>query len=51
MDNLIVGTLGEGVFWFDAKGNYQRISEAEGLSSDDVLSLCLDSEGDLWVGT
>jgi ligand-binding sensor domain-containing protein/signal transduction histidine kinase len=49
--NLIVGTLGEGVFWFDAKGNYQHISETEGLSSDDVLSLCPDSEGDLWVGT
>ncbi|HXL72077.1 MAG TPA: two-component regulator propeller domain-containing protein, partial [bacterium] len=49
--NLIVGTLGEGVFWFDADGKFRRISKEDGLSSDFVLSLCLDSEGDLWVGT
>jgi signal transduction histidine kinase/ligand-binding sensor domain-containing protein len=49
--NLIVGTLGEGVFWFDANGKLRRISKEDGLSSDFVLSLCLDSEGDLWVGT
>ena len=49
--NLIVGTLGEGIFWFDADGHYQHISTADGLSSDNVLSVCLDNEGDLWVGT
>jgi signal transduction histidine kinase/ligand-binding sensor domain-containing protein len=49
--NLIVGTLGEGIFWLDADGKFQRISKEDGLSSDFVLSLCLDSEGDLWVGT
>jgi ligand-binding sensor domain-containing protein/signal transduction histidine kinase len=49
--NLIVGTLGAGVFWFQPDGHYRRISTAEGLSSDFVLSLCLDNEGDLWVGT
>ena len=49
--NLIVGTLGEGVFWFDENGNYRHISKADGLSSDYVLSMCLDNEGDLWVGT
>jgi signal transduction histidine kinase/ligand-binding sensor domain-containing protein len=49
--NLIVGTLGEGIFWFDANGKFRRISKEDGLSSDFVLSLCLDSEGDLWVGT
>ena len=30
--NLIVGTLGEGVFWFDADGNYRQISTDQGLS-------------------
>jgi len=49
--NLIVGTLGAGVFWFDASGKYERISKVEGLSSDYVLSLCMDREGNLWVGT
>ncbi|HEU6447542.1 MAG TPA: two-component regulator propeller domain-containing protein [Verrucomicrobiae bacterium] len=47
--NLIVGTIGEGVFWFDADGNYQRIDSQ--LSSPDVLSLCMDDAGNLWVGT
>lgn len=49
--NLIVGTLGEGIFWFDADGHYSRISTVDGLSSDNILSLCLDNEGDLWAGT
>ena len=49
--NLIVGTLGAGVFWYDAKGSYERISKAQGLSSAFVLSLCMDREGNLWVGT
>ena len=49
--NLIVGTLGEGVFWYDADGKYQRITTEQGLSSAFVLSLCTDREGTLWVGT
>ncbi|MGA3266989.1 MAG: two-component regulator propeller domain-containing protein [Verrucomicrobiota bacterium] len=49
--NLIVGTLGLGVFWYDANGKYQTISTEQGLSSAYVLSLCMDSEGNLWVGT
>ncbi len=49
--NLIVGTLGAGIYWFRPDGHYRRISTAEGLSTDFVLSLCLDNEGDLWVGT
>jgi ligand-binding sensor domain-containing protein/signal transduction histidine kinase len=49
--NLVVGTLGGGVFWFDADGNYRHISKAQGLSSPIVLSLCLDREGNLWAGT
>jgi ligand-binding sensor domain-containing protein/signal transduction histidine kinase len=49
--NLIVGTPGNGVYWFDARGNYRHIAREQGLSSDYVLSLCVDQEGDLWVGT
>ena len=49
--NLIVGTPNDGVYWFAADGNYRHLSKAQGLSSDYVLSLCLDREGDLWVGT
>ena len=49
--NLIVGTWGAGVFWYDANGKYERISREQGLSSAFVLSLCMDREGNLWVGT
>ncbi len=49
--NLIVGTLGAGVFWYDADGNYQQISTEQGLSHPGVLSLCMDSGGNLWAGT
>ena len=49
--NLIVGTVGDGVFWFDADGKYQRISTGQGLSHPAVLSLCMDHEENLWVGT
>jgi ligand-binding sensor domain-containing protein/signal transduction histidine kinase len=49
--NLIVGTLGEGVFWYAADGKYRQISREQGLSSAFVLSLCMDREGNLWVGT
>ncbi len=49
--NLIVGTLGAGVFWSDADGNFQHISTEQKLSSPIVLSICLDQEGNLWAGT
>ncbi len=49
--NLIVGTLGAGVFWYGADGKYQQISTEQGLSKEYVLSLCMDSGGNLWVGT
>jgi ligand-binding sensor domain-containing protein/two-component sensor histidine kinase len=49
--NLIVGTLGAGVFWFEPDGSCRQISKAQGLASDFVLSLCMDRGGNLWVGT
>jgi ligand-binding sensor domain-containing protein/signal transduction histidine kinase len=50
--NLIVGTSGDGVFWFDAKGDSQHLSSNIGrLSHNTILSLLVDREGDLWVGT
>jgi len=49
--NLIVGTLGAGIFWYDANGGCQNVSTNEGLSSHLVLSLCMDRAGNLWAGT
>jgi signal transduction histidine kinase/ligand-binding sensor domain-containing protein len=49
--NLVVGTYGYGVYWFDAEGKATRISTEDGLSHDSVLSLTVDREGCLWVGT
>ncbi len=49
--NLVVGTHGDGVYWFDAQGQAKRISEEEGLSSKYVLAVMVDREGCLWVGT
>jgi len=49
--NLIVGTLGAGVFWYAADGKHEQISTNQGLSSAFVLSACMDQQGNLWVGT
>jgi ligand-binding sensor domain-containing protein/signal transduction histidine kinase len=49
--NLIVGTSGAGIYWFDGKGGVDCISTNQGLSNTHILSLQMDREGDLWVGT
>jgi ligand-binding sensor domain-containing protein/signal transduction histidine kinase len=49
--NLVVGTLSAGVYWFDASGKATHIGAEDGLSFAGVLSVCVDREGNLWVGT
>jgi signal transduction histidine kinase/ligand-binding sensor domain-containing protein len=48
---LVVGTRGSGIFWFDIAGGFRHLTKTNGLSQDFVLSLCFDSEKNLWVGT
>jgi len=47
--NLLVGTLGAGLFWFDAEGNATCLSKNQDLSDNYILSLHVDREGSLWV--
>jgi ligand-binding sensor domain-containing protein/signal transduction histidine kinase len=49
--NLLVGTLGAGVFWYDAQGKATALSNNEGLSDSFILSLQVDRERNLWIGT
>jgi ligand-binding sensor domain-containing protein/signal transduction histidine kinase len=50
--NLVVGTGGEGIFWFNPDGSFTHLTNAiDGLSFNTVLSLCLDREGNVWAGT
>ena len=49
--NLLVGTLGAGVWRFDGQTNATCLSTNEGLSDNYILSLHVDHEGALWVGT
>jgi hypothetical protein len=49
--NLVVGTLGAGVFWSDGAGKWTNLSTNDGLSSNQILSMQMDREGTLWVGT
>lgn len=47
---LWAGTSG-GIFRFDpADSSYQKFTNAEGLSSNDVTAIFVDSYGDVWVG-
>lgn len=48
---LLIGTRSEGIFWLTDDGKMRRLSRQEGLTSDNILSLCVDQEGALWIGT
>jgi ligand-binding sensor domain-containing protein/signal transduction histidine kinase len=48
---VVVGTYGEGLVLVNAAGRAYRLNHTDGLSSDQVLSLCEDRESNLWVGT
>ncbi|HWI55622.1 MAG TPA: two-component regulator propeller domain-containing protein, partial [Bacillota bacterium] len=47
--NLVVGTYGDGVYWFDAEGHFTHLLNE--LSHGSILSLTVDREGCLWIGT
>jgi ligand-binding sensor domain-containing protein len=49
--NLVAGTKAGEVYWFDAQGHWTRIASEQGLPGSSVLSLYVDREGCLWVGT
>lgn len=49
--NLVVGTLGGGVYWFDESGKAAHLTTEQGLTKNYILSLAVDREGNLWVGT
>ncbi len=57
--NLIVGTIRDGIYWFDADGRYIHLTRRntperdadQDLSHYSILSLVVDREGNLWVGT
>jgi ligand-binding sensor domain-containing protein/signal transduction histidine kinase len=48
---LIVGTYGQGFWTLDANGRQHKLDHNNGLSHDQVLSVCVDQEGNLWAGT
>jgi signal transduction histidine kinase/ligand-binding sensor domain-containing protein len=48
---LVAGTLRDGVFLFDAKGDQVQFDHSRGLSQNWVHALCEDHEGNLWIGT
>jgi ligand-binding sensor domain-containing protein/signal transduction histidine kinase len=49
--NLIVGTLGAGLYWYNSHGEAARITTENGLAGNYIFSLHVDREGSLWVGT
>jgi len=52
VDGVWIGTLGDGLLWFDAAhSRFHRITSAEGLPDDTICQLLADTTGSLWLGT
>lgn len=50
-DNVLWGGTSGGVFKFNpADSSYQKFTNAEGLSTNDVTALLIDTDGNVWVG-
>lgn len=49
--NLVVGTLGAGLYWYNTAGRPTVLTTNQNLSHNYVLALHADREGNLWVGT
>lgn len=50
-EKLAIGTSREGLYLVDLKGAaYQNINRKNSLKNNTVLSICPDTEGDLWLG-
>lgn len=45
---LVVGTYGDGVWWLNSSGEFDRV---EGLPHSSIWTLMIDHEGSLWVGS
>lgn len=50
--NLVVGTWGGGVYWGKPDGTFEQLTRGNGLLTEDsILSLVIDRDNALWVGT
>ena len=50
--NLVLGTQEHGVYWGRPDGTFAHLTRDDGqLSDDSILSLVVDSDNALWVGT
>ena len=50
-ESLWLGTFGHGVYRKDKGEPWINFNESNGLSSNDVLSICQDIEDNIWIGT
>ncbi len=49
--SLLVGTYENGLYLLGEGGAITHFTRADGMSSDQVGSLCEDREGNIWIGT